>query len=110
MNPGLSAQLPDEFLDASVQVIRAPSTQIEEVCEGAGHFKSNEDLAIAAADHFGGGAEGPFANATYQGVEDPLDRLLGYIDFRGALLQGALPDFTCLLGTIRPFAIPHRPR
>jgi TetR/AcrR family transcriptional repressor of nem operon len=29
-----------------------------------------------------------------------LDRLLGYIDFRTALLAGALPEFTCLLGTM----------
>ena len=31
---------------------------------------------------------------------DPLQRLLGYVDFRGAILTGELPDYTCLLGTL----------
>ncbi|MCA8901742.1 MAG: TetR/AcrR family transcriptional regulator, partial [Hyphomonas sp.] len=30
----------------------------------------------------------------------PLDRFLGYIDFRRMLLQGAVPEFTCLVGTM----------
>jgi TetR/AcrR family transcriptional repressor of nem operon len=29
-----------------------------------------------------------------------LERLLGYVDFRMAILQGHLPEFTCLLGTM----------
>jgi TetR/AcrR family transcriptional repressor of nem operon len=45
-------------------------------------------------------ADGAFAAAPYQRAADPLDRLLGYVDFRGAILQGDLPDFTCLLGTM----------
>jgi NADPH-dependent 2,4-dienoyl-CoA reductase/sulfur reductase-like enzyme len=31
---------------------------------------------------------------------DPLDRLLGYIDFRSAIIDGPIPEFTCLLGTM----------
>ena len=31
---------------------------------------------------------------------DPLDRVLGYIDFRKAILTGKLPEFTCLVGTM----------
>ena len=30
----------------------------------------------------------------------PLDRLLGYVDFRAASLTGELPEYTCLLGTL----------
>jgi TetR/AcrR family transcriptional regulator, transcriptional repressor for nem operon len=42
-----------------------------------------------------------FANAPYRALPDPLDRVLGYIDFRRAILKGrALPEFTCLLGTM----------
>ena len=41
-----------------------------------------------------------FAAAPYQSVADPLDRLLGYVDFRRSILQGELPDYTCLLGTM----------
>ena len=33
-------------------------------------------------------------------VRDPLERLLGYVDFRTGILQGDLPDYTCLLGTL----------
>jgi TetR/AcrR family transcriptional repressor of nem operon len=100
-----------KFLDAALHVIRAKgytATRIEDVCEAAGltkgsffhHFDTKEDLAIAAAGHFAAMADGVFATAPYQRAADPLDRLLGYVDFRIAILQGALPDFTCLLGTM----------
>ena len=32
--------------------------------------------------------------------ERPRERLLAYIDFRGALAQGELPEISCLLGTL----------
>jgi TetR/AcrR family transcriptional repressor of nem operon len=100
-----------KLLDAALHVIRAKgytATRIEDVCEAAGltkgsffhHFKSKEDLALQAADHFGAMAERIFATAPYQNVADPLDRLLGYVDFRRAILQGDLPNYTCLLGTM----------
>jgi TetR/AcrR family transcriptional repressor of nem operon len=44
-----------------------------------------------------------FAAAAYHDLSklpDPLDRLLAYIDLRKALIQGDLPDFTCLVGTM----------
>ena len=101
----------ERFLDAALQVIRwkgYTATRIEDICEEAGltkgsffhHFDSKEELALAAADHFAAMADRAFANAPYQKVTDPLDRLLGYIDFRAAILKGDLPDFTCLLGTM----------
>jgi TetR/AcrR family transcriptional repressor of nem operon len=100
-----------KFLDAALHVIRAKgysATRIEDICDAAGltkgsffhHFKTKEELALAAADHFAAMADRAFATAPYQRAADPLDRLLGYVDFRGALLQGELPDFTCLLGTM----------
>jgi len=99
------------LLDASLGVIRAKgysATRIEDICEVAGltkgsffhHFKSKEDLALAATDHFAAMAAASFAKAPYQSAADPLDRLLGYVDFRRALLQGELPDYTCLFGTL----------
>jgi TetR/AcrR family transcriptional repressor of nem operon len=99
------------FLDAALRVIRAKgysATRIDDVCEAAGltkgsffhHFESKEELGLAAADHFATMADRVFATAPYQQIEDPLDRLLGYVDFRRAILQGDLPDFTCLLGTM----------
>jgi TetR/AcrR family transcriptional regulator, transcriptional repressor for nem operon len=100
-----------KLLDAALHVIRAKgysATRIEDICDAAGltkgsffhHFKSKEDLALAAADHFAQMADRRFAAAPYQQAADPLDRLLGYVDFRAAILQGELPDVTCLLGTM----------
>jgi TetR/AcrR family transcriptional repressor of nem operon len=62
------------------------------------HFKSKE--AVAAAAHFSAMAESLFAAAPYHAAADPLDRLLGYVDFRAHILVGTLPEFTCLLGTM----------
>jgi TetR/AcrR family transcriptional regulator, transcriptional repressor for nem operon len=100
-----------KFLDAALHVIRAKgyaATRIEDVCEVSGltkgsffhHFQSKEELALAAAAHFAASADRAFAHAPYQSRTDPLERLLGYVDFRIAILRGALPDFTCLLGTM----------
>jgi TetR/AcrR family transcriptional regulator, transcriptional repressor for nem operon len=44
--------------------------------------------------------DGFFAAAPYRKAEDPLDRLLGYIDCRASILNGAPPEYTCLLGTL----------
>ena len=99
------------LLDAAVHVIRAKgytATRVEDICDAAGltkgsffhHFKSKEDLALEAAEHFSATADGIFSIAPYQSLSDPLDRLLGYVDFRTAILQGELPDYTCLLGTM----------
>jgi TetR/AcrR family transcriptional repressor of nem operon len=110
-----TTELPHEskvrLLDAALHVIRAKgyaATRVEDVCETAGltkgsffhHFKSKEELALDAAAYFAANADEAFAAAPYQSLADPLDRLLGYVDFRIAILQGALPDFTCLLGTM----------
>lgn len=100
-----------KFLDAAIQIIRAKgydATTIDDVCAAAGltkgsffhHFKSKEELAVAAAAHWGETTSGLFAAAPYHAQADPRDRLLAYVDFRRALLRGELPDFTCLLGTM----------
>lgn len=99
------------LLDAALYVIRAKgysAARVEDVCEEAGltkgsffhHFASKEDLALAAAEHFSAFAESIFSVAPYHFLADPLDRLLGYVDFRKAILQGELPEYTCLLGTM----------
>ena len=43
---------------------------------------------------------GFFAAAPYHQEQDPLDRALGYLDFRAAILNGEPSDYTCLLGTL----------
>ena len=100
-----------KLLDAALSVIRArgyTATRIEDICEAAGltkgsffhHFKSKEELALAAAEHWNAVAGNLFAAAAYRTLPDPLDRLLGYVDFRKGILRGELPKFTCLLGTM----------
>lgn len=99
------------LLDAALQLIRTKgyaATTVDDVCEAAGvtkgsffhHFKGKEDLAIAATAHWNELTGGAFANAPFRRLADPRDRVLGYIDYRAALLTGELPDFTCLLGTM----------
>lgn len=105
--PGAKSRL----LDAAVDAIRASgysATTVDDICETAGltkgaffhHFASKEALAVAAARHFASRADGLFSTAPYQDLADPVDRLLRYVDFRKALLQGELYEFTCLLGTM----------
>src|SRR5271155_2688527 len=99
------------LLDAALSVIRTKgytATRIEDICHAAEltkgsffhHFMSKEDLALAAADRWAGESGDLFASAAYQELPDPVDRLLGYIDFRKALLKGTLPEITCLAGTM----------
>jgi TetR/AcrR family transcriptional repressor of nem operon len=99
------------LLDAAMQVIREQgysATTVDDICGAAGvtkgaffhHFKSKEELGVEAAAHFGRMAEQLFGAAPYHELADPLDRLLGYIDFRVAMLTGPIAQFTCLLGTM----------
>jgi len=99
------------LLDAAMHVIRAQgyaATSVDDICREAGlskgaffhHFESKDDLAVAAAGHFSEMAVRLFAGAPYRELADPLDRLRGYIDFRTAILEGPIAEFTCLLGTM----------
>jgi TetR/AcrR family transcriptional repressor of nem operon len=100
-----------KILDAAMHVIRAKgysATTVDDICHAAAltkgsffhHFKSKDDLALAATEHFAAMAADLFSTAPYRGVADPLERLLGYVDFRIAILRGDLAQFTCLLGTM----------
>jgi TetR/AcrR family transcriptional regulator, transcriptional repressor for nem operon len=100
-----------KLLDASLNVIRAKgysATTVDDLCGAAGvtkgaffhHFASKEALAIAAADYWSETTSALFAEAPYHAHADALDRVLGYIDFRKALLKGSIPEFSCLVGTL----------
>lgn len=99
------------MLDASLRVMRTKgynATRIEDLCEAAGvtkgsffhHFKSKEEIGVAAADYWRETTGELFANAPYHQHADPLDRVLAYVEFRKQLLLGTLPEVTCLAGTL----------
>jgi TetR/AcrR family transcriptional repressor of nem operon len=99
-----------KLLEAALQVVRTKgytAARVEDICTVAGltkgsffhHFKSKEELALAAARHWGETTGALFAAAAYHQPADPLERVLAYIDFRKSLIKGAPPEFTCFAGT-----------
>ena len=109
--PRPAAPARTKLLDSAVAVIREKgysATTVDELCSRAGvskgsffhHFDDKEALGVAAAHHWAETTRAFFAAAPYHAPQDPLDRLLGYIDFRRSLIKGGLPDFTCLVGTM----------
>ena len=108
------------LLDAALATIRRKgynATTVDDLCTAAGlskgsffhHFKSKEDLALAAVRDWNEGTGALFAGAPYQQVADPRERLLAYLDFRAALAQGELSDISCLLGTMAQEAYATHP-
>ena len=100
-----------KILNAALQVIRAKgysATTVDDICHITGmtkgsffhHFKSKDDLALGAVTHWDAMTTSFFASAPYHDAADPLARLLGYVEFREAILKGELPDYTCLVGTL----------
>jgi TetR/AcrR family transcriptional repressor of nem operon len=99
------------LLDAAVALIREKgfaATSVDDLCSRAGvtkgaffhHFASKDALGAAAADHWREGTGALFAAAPHHGPDDPLDRIMAYLDLRQALLTGGVPEYTCLAGTL----------
>jgi TetR/AcrR family transcriptional repressor of nem operon len=99
-----------KLLDAAIALVRAQgyaATTVDALCRKAGvtkgaffhHFESKDALAVSAAHHWSETTSGLFASAPYHDHADPLDRVLAYVDFRRAMLQGAPAEFTCYAGT-----------
>ncbi len=99
------------LLEAARDVIRAQgfaATTVDDLCRAAGvskgaffhHFDSKEALGVAAAGYWAETTSAFFAGAPYHQHDDPLDRLIGYIEFRKLIIEGDLAEFTCLVGTM----------
>ena len=99
------------LLEATLKVVRAKgyaATRVDDICAEAGltkggffhHFKSKDDLGVAAASLWGARADALFAEAGYHDLADPADRLLAYVAFRKSLLSDDFTDFTCFAGDI----------
>jgi TetR/AcrR family transcriptional repressor of nem operon len=100
-----------KILDAALMVIRAKgyaATTVDDLCAASDvtkgaffhHFKSKEDLGVAAVQHWSDVTGALFAAAPYRRHADPLQRVLGYLEFRKQLLTGDVAEFTCLAGTM----------
>ena len=101
----------DKLIGAAVKVVREKgfnATSVDDLCREAGvtkgaffhHFPTKVDLGIAAAEAWKLHANELFGGAPFMAAEDPLDRILGYLEFRRDMLDGPIGEFTCLVGTM----------
>lgn len=108
---GKPAPAKERLIGAAVKLVREKGfcgTSVNELCKEAGvakgaffhHFASKTDLGIAAAEAWKLHANALFGSAPYMAHEDPLDRILGYLEFRRDMLEGEVSEFTCLAGTM----------
>ena len=99
------------LLEAARDVIRTQgytATTVDNLCETAGvtkgaffhHFKTKEALGLAVAEFWAQTTSEIFASAPYHGHDDPLERVLAYVDFRTSIIEGDLAEWTCLVGTM----------
>ncbi len=99
------------LLEAARDLIRAKgysATTVDDLCDAAGvtkgaffhHFKSKQALGVAAAEYWAETTSELFRNSPYHEPEDPLERVLAYVDFRRSIIEGDLAEFTCLVGTM----------
>src|SRR5258708_2932648 len=98
-----------KLLDAAQELMLAKgytATSVDEVCEAAGltkgsffhYFENKEYLGRVVAERFHASMGQLFESAPFHQAKDPLDRLLGRVDFLIELTRR--PDGTkgCLLG------------
>lgn len=101
----------EKLLEVGVRLIREQgfaATSVEQLCQSAGvskgaffhHFTSKEALGVALADYWSASTGGFFAEAPYHHEPRAIDRVLGYIDLRLALISGPPESFSCVAGTM----------
>ncbi len=117
MKPSRPIQAPkgsarDKLITAAIATVRFKgfaATSVDEICQAAGvtkgaffhHFATKEALAVAAAGAWTNIAEQRiFTEPGWVSIDDPLERLIGHIDFRLSMLDGPVEDFTCFVGTV----------
>lgn len=109
--PAPRAPARSALLTAATRLVRErgyAATSVDDLCAAAGvtkgaffhHFASKEALGVAAANHWAETTSAFFAGAPYHAPADPLARVFAYLDFRRAILEGEIAEFTCLVGTL----------
>jgi TetR/AcrR family transcriptional repressor of nem operon len=84
------------------------AASVDEICKAAAvtkgsffhHFRSKDDLGVAVGRFWGETTAEFFASAPYHAPADPLDRVLAYVAFRKAIIEGEIAGFSCLAGTM----------
>jgi TetR/AcrR family transcriptional repressor of nem operon len=100
-----------KLLDTALTVIREKgygAATVDELCQRAGtakgsffhHFADKQALGVAAVAYWSETTGAFFEDAPYHRHKDPLDRIMGYIEFRRALLAGDAATFSCVAGTM----------
>lgn len=99
-----------KLLDAAIDAVREngfSATSVDDLCRRAGvtkgaffhHFPTKEALGTAAAHHWSDVTGALFHTAPYHVPDDPLDRVLAYLEFRKSIIEGDLAQLSCYLGT-----------
>jgi TetR/AcrR family transcriptional repressor of nem operon len=84
------------------------ATTVEEICAKAGvtkgaffhHYPSKQSLTVAAVNDWAQKCAAFYAAAAYHQFDDPLDRFLGFLDFRKDMLKGPIALVSCPVGTM----------
>ncbi|GHA16959.1 TetR family transcriptional regulator [Devosia pacifica] len=99
------------LLEAARDVIRQKgfaATSVDDLCRAAEvtkgaffhQFKSKDALGVAAAQFWSETTGALFASAPFHEHEDPLERVLAYLEFRRSIIGGETYEYTCLVGTM----------
>jgi TetR/AcrR family transcriptional repressor of nem operon len=101
----------DKLFGATISIIAAKgyaATAVGEICAKAGvtkgaffhHYPSKESLTVAAVNHWAQKCAAFYAAAAYHQFNDPLDRFLGFLDFRKDMLRAPMALRSCPVGTM----------
>ncbi len=84
------------------------ATAVDDICNRAGvtkgaffhHFPSKQSLTVAAVNDWAEKCATYYAGASYHQFKDPLDRVLGFLDFRKGMLRAPRALISCPVGTM----------
>ncbi len=101
----------ERILVSAQQLILAkgfPATTIDEVCASAKvtkggfyyHFKSKDELASAVVDHYFVRVSKALSEGDYTRIDDPVERVLAFVDHAVDVAQGPVLKDGCILGVL----------